>query len=233
MQRLILSSALLFSLLTTGRAQSPLTHQRLFDTIPYIMDHHNNRLALFAQEPQTTGGTLFLGNSITEGGPWPELLKEETIVNRGISGDITFGVLKRLDEIIERKPDKLFMLIGINDLSMDIPPPVVADNVRKILERLKAESPGTELFLQSILPLNEELDGFLQHFGKSEQVLVCNQLLYKVAAEAQVTFVNLYPYFLDDRQRLKEELTYDGIHLTRAGYEHWATHLQSLGYLEK
>ena len=233
MQRFLLFSAFFFSVITAGMAQSPLTHQHIFDTIPYIMDHHNNRLALFAQEPKTTGGVLFLGNSITEGGPWQELLKEETIVNRGISGDITFGILKRLDEIIERKPDKLFLLIGINDLSMDIPPAVVADNVRKILERLKQESPGTTLYLQSILPLNEELDDFLQHFGKSEHVLVCNQLLYKVAAEAEVTFVNLYPYFLDDRQRLKEELTYDGIHLTRAGYEHWAAHLQSLGYLEK
>lgn len=214
-------------------AQSALTHQKLFDTIPYIMDHHQNRLALFKKETKTKGGILFLGNSITEGGAWPELIKESPVVNRGIGGDITFGMLNRLDEVAERKADKLFLLIGINDLSKDIPAAVVADNVRKIIEELKAKSAGTRIFLQSILPLNPTIEGFPQHFGKQEQVLMCNQLLYKVAADTDVTFVNLFPYFLNNKQLMREDLSPDGVHLNRKGYEHWISLLHSWELLTK
>ena len=217
-------------LLNLVNAQNPLTNQRLFDTIPYIMDHHQKRLAQFASEPMTRGGILFLGNSITEEGPWQELIGVQA-VNRGISGDITFGVLKRLDEIVERQPEKLFLLIGINDLSMDIPEAIVADNVKKIITRLQRESPGTLIHLQSILPLNPHMDGFLQHFGKQDKVLMCNQLLSKTAGETGVTYINLFPYFLNRELLLRENLTYDGIHLNRQGYEFWVNHLKTKGYL--
>jgi lysophospholipase L1-like esterase len=35
--------------------------------------------------------------------------------NQGISGDITFGVLQRLDEVTEGHPAKVFILIGLSD----------------------------------------------------------------------------------------------------------------------
>ena len=89
-------------------SQNTVTHQRVFDTIPYIPAHHASRLALFEKEPMNKGAILFLGNSITEGGAWTDLLGTQNIINRGIGGDIAYGILNRLDEIIEREPSKLF-----------------------------------------------------------------------------------------------------------------------------
>lgn len=203
----------------------------LLDTVPYIMEHHNNRLAQFASEPMAQGGFVFMGNSITEGGPWKELVGDHAI-NRGIGGDISYGILNRLSEIIERKPEKLFLMIGTNDMSKDIPAQLVAANVKKALERVQRESPDTEIYLQSILPLNPGVPGFLQGFGKQNQVLMCNQLLAKVAEETEVTFINLFPYFLNNDLLLKEEFTYDGVHLTRKAYEFWVNHLDKKGYLK-
>ncbi len=214
------------------RAQAPKTHLLLLDTIPYIMDHHNNRLAQFTSEPMAKGGFIFMGNSITEGGPWQKLIGKH-VVNRGIGGDISFGILNRLDEVIERQPEKFFLMIGTNDMSKDIPENIVAHNVKKVILRMQKESPKTQIFLQSILPLNPKVDGFLQGFGKQNQVLMCNQLLSKVAEETKVTFINLFPYFLNEDLLLKEEFTYDGVHLTLKGYEFWASHLKSKGYLER
>ena len=213
------------------KAQSPKNRMLLLDTVPYIMEHHNNRLAQFAAEPMKKGGYIFMGNSITEGGPWQELIGDHAI-NRGIGGDISYGILKRLDEIIKRQPEKLFLMIGTNDMSKDIPAGLVATNVKKAIRRVQKESPGTEVFLQSILPLNPRINGFLQGFGKQNEVLMCNQLLAKVAEETGITFINLFPYFLNDELLLKEEYTYDGVHLTRQAYEFWASHLKSRGFLE-
>ncbi|MEQ9097738.1 MAG: GDSL-type esterase/lipase family protein [Imperialibacter sp.] len=234
MKKRLLLSIVLLSILTLylpATAQQSVTHQNVFDTIPFIMDHHKRRLEKFSKEPMSTGKILFLGNSITEGGPWAELLGDPTVVNRGIGGDFSFGILNRLDEIIERKPSKLFLLIGVNDIGNDIPDAVIADNVRKIVTRLKAESPATEIYIQSILPVNPEYPRFPQHYDKQYHVLMTNQLLYKVALDTKVTFVNLFPLFLDNRQRLDANLTKDGLHLNRQGYEIWVEHLKEMGYL--
>ncbi|WP_339788363.1 GDSL-type esterase/lipase family protein [uncultured Imperialibacter sp.] len=234
MKKYLLQSILLFSLFAyylPAKAQQSVTHQNVFDTIPFIMEHHKRRLEKFAKEPMSTGKILFLGNSITEGGPWAELLGDPTVVNRGIGGDFSYGILNRLDEIIQRKPSKLFLLIGVNDIGNDIPDAVIANNVRKIVTRLKAETPATEIYIQSILPVNPEYPRFPQHYDKQYHVLMTNQLLYKVALDTKVTFVNLFPLFLDNRQRLDANLTKDGLHLNRQGYDIWVKHLKEMGYL--
>ena len=66
--------------------------------------------------PDTPNEIIMLGNSITDGCEWSELFQNSNIKNRGISGDITEGVLYRLDEVTRSKPAKVFLLIGINDL---------------------------------------------------------------------------------------------------------------------
>ena len=63
----------------------------------------------FRSFPNSSKDIIFLGNSITAGTDWMELLGRSDVRNRGISGDITFGVLERLDEVIEGKPAKVFI----------------------------------------------------------------------------------------------------------------------------
>jgi lysophospholipase L1-like esterase len=228
----ILPAALLPLLLPLAvAAQSPLTTQRLTDTIPYIMEHHARRLAQFEGEPVVTGRVIFLGNSITEGGDWPRLLGDSTVMNRGISGDITFGVLKRLEDVTRRKLSKLFILIGINDIGKDIPDLVIADNHRKIIQAVQAKSPGTKIYVQSLLPVNPDVPGFPQHYDKQEHVIHVNRLLRLVADSTGTRFVDLFPAFVDSRNRLDARYTGDGLHLNEAGYRAWADHLRKLGHL--
>src|SRR5688572_15846507 len=76
----------------------------IYDTIQYAKEYHQERLALFKTEPVTKGKIIFLGNSITEFGNWKKLLNDSSIINRGIAGDNTFGVLARLEDVITRQP---------------------------------------------------------------------------------------------------------------------------------
>jgi len=59
---------------------------------------------------------VFLGNSITQDDNWDSLFNNHAFYNRGISGDVTDGVLQRLGEIVYVKPTAVFIEIGINDL---------------------------------------------------------------------------------------------------------------------
>jgi lysophospholipase L1-like esterase len=201
-------AALLPALLLCVSATAQLTNQRIYDTIGFI-----------------------LGNSITEIGPWAKLTGDTTVVNRGIGGDITYGVLKRLDDVITRQPRKVFLLIGINDIGKDIPDTVIADNIRKIVTIILQGSPSTKIYVQSLLPLNPDVKNFPQHYNKEEHVLKVNAMLPGMLAPLKCTFVNIFPLLLDDNQRLDAQYTLDGLHVNQKGYVIWVDYLKKQGYL--
>ncbi len=211
--------------------QPSVTNQRLFDTIPFIPEHYPQRIAIFEKEPVVTGRIMFLGNSITEMGRWDKLLGDSAVVNRGIGGDITFGVLKRLDDVIRRQPSKLFLLIGINDIGKDIPDAVIADNIRKIITRIQSESGGTKIYLESILPVNPDVNGFPQHYDKNPHVVSTNALIQRVAADTKVTLIDTHSFFSDENGKLKREYTIEGLHINPKGYEAWIKFLKDNHYL--
>ena len=216
-----------------SNAQSFPTNQNLFDTIPFIPDHGQKRMAIFQSEPRVPGRIVFLGNSITEGGDWKKLTGDTTVINRGIGGDITFGLLKRLDEVLTLKPSKIFLLIGINDIGKDIPPAVIAENIKKIIRRIQTESPATKIILQNLLPVNPTIERFPQHYDKQQKIVETNKLLFPVAKETNVLLVDLNKLFRDKKGNLQGKYTNDGLHLNPGGegYTIWVNHLKQKGFL--
>jgi glucosylceramidase len=211
-------------------AQLP-TNQRLYDTITSMPDLRASRIAKFEAEPVVTGRVIFLGNSITQGGDWAKLTGDSTVINRGIGADITFGLRSRLADITKRKPSKLFVLIGINDISKDIPDAVIAAQYRALVDSLKSGSPATKIFVQSILPLNPAVKNFPQHYDKQARVVAVNRLIRQMARETGATYIDLWPIFVDRQNRLDAALTGDGLHLNQQGYERWVRFLVRRGYL--
>jgi len=216
-----------------GFTQTKVTNQRLSDTIGFIPEYYPQRVAIFEKEPVVPGRIIFLGNSITQIGDWKKLLNDSSVINRGIAGDVTFGVLKRLDDVTRRQPSKLFLLIGINDIGKDIPDAVIADNIRKIIVRVQAESPSTKIYVQSILPLNPGVPNFPQHYDKQEHVLNTNKLIKKVAEDTHCTYINIHDLFTDKQGKLDAKYTADGLHLAPSGdgYKKWVDYLRKQGYL--
>lgn len=224
---LLLFMVMLLSKIAFGQV----TNQRLFDTLPFMVDHYAKRVASFEHEPIAKGSIVFLGNSITEGGKWEKLTGDSSAVNRGIGGDITHGVLRRLSEIVNAKPSKVFLLIGINDIGKDIPDAVIADNIRKIVDRFNRESPATVIYVQSILPVNPEVKNFPQHYDKNAHVQNTNILIRKALSSVKAKFIDTNLLFSDERGFLKTQYTADGLHLNAAGYLYWVQHLKSSGAL--
>ena len=207
------------------------TNQRVYDTIPFIPEHTPQRTAQFAKEPVVTGRIIFLGNSITEMGNWRKATNDTTVINRGIGGDITYGVLKRLKDVTDRQPSKLFILLGINDIGKDIPDAVIADNYLKIVKEVHAKCPQTKIYVESILPLNPKMPNFPQHYDKEEHVLSVNKLLKANAQTGNYTFVDIFHLFVDGEGRLKSQYSYEGLHLKPDAYVIWVDYLKKQGYL--
>lgn len=78
-----------------------------------------------------------LGDSITYGVHWNELLNQPDIINRGINGDTTSGILKRIPSVIKINPHKVFIMAGINDIRQNISINVIYKNYSHIIKTLK------------------------------------------------------------------------------------------------
>lgn len=204
-----------------------------FDTIRYAKEHYQKRVATFGSEPVQKRRIIFLGNSIVEFGDWKKLLNDSTIVNRGIAGDNTFGVLDRLQEVIALEPEKLFIEIGINDISQNIPSSLIVRNIITIVERVNAKLPGTKIYVHSILPTNDNVkDEYPDAFGKNDQSHIINQQLKAAAVVKGFTYIELSNELKDKAGKLNEKYAQpDGIHLTDLGYQVWALLLKAKKYV--
>lgn len=209
----------------------PSAYSQKGDTIPRLPELYKQRVSQFNQQPVTKGNIIFLGNSITQGGNWASLLKDSTVLNRGIGGDITFGVLKRLDEVIQRQPSKLFILIGINDLANKIPVEVIIENLFTIARRVQSGSPSTAVFIQSILPVNPSFENFPKGYDVMEQIVTINQQLQRYSSKLNYTYVDLFSSFTDSNALLDQKYATDGLHLNQAGYQNWVATLKKLKHL--
>lgn len=183
--------------------------------------YHSQRSTLFEVLPADTTDIIMLGNSITDGGEWSELFGDLRVKNRGISGDITEGVLSRLSSIVKGRPAKVFMLIGINDLSRGYTPDSITARIFRIVDTIRTGSPRTQVYVQSILPLNPSFNKFQDHMPHAAEVPVINARLASEADARGYTFIDLYPAFVNSEGLLDPAYTNDGLHLLGAGYLRW------------
>ncbi len=213
---IIFLAELLFSETTCAQETSTLP----YDT-SYTFAHYKVRRAFYEELPNGKNEIVFLGNSITENGDWNELFKNKHIVNRGIGGDVCFGLLNRIDEVVASKPKTIFLMIGINDIGRSVPVDIIAGKIQEIIQAIKNKSPKTKLYLQSVLPINEEVIWYNYMKNKSDQIVLLNEKLKPLAKEEGIHFLDLYTQFADKNGQLLPEYTADGIHLSAAGYLKW------------
>lgn len=193
-----------------------------FDTAyrPKTFDVQVRQFGIYPDSPQDI---VFLGNSITSRAHWNELLGLPMARNRGISGDTTFGILERLQEVTEGRPAQIFLLIGINDISRNFPDDVILENYKTIVERIQKESPATRLVVQTILPVNSDFGEYERHYHKDEHIAKINAGIRALARRYNVDLIDIHPLFLDGRGKLRAEFTDEGLHLNEKGYRHWAS----------
>jgi lysophospholipase L1-like esterase len=171
--------------------------------------------------PDTKNEIVFLGNSITDGAEWYELLGNKRIRNRGISADVTEGILLRLDAVTKLKPASIFIMIGVNDLSRNMPVSEITANYRKILERISTETPGTKVFIESVLPVNPATGMALNHTNKTALIIELNGKLQELATEFGHTYIDLFSIMADANNHLPRKYSIDGLHLSYEGYRVW------------
>ena len=203
-------------LILTAHAQTPdAKAKRTYSTYYY------QRASLFEVLPTSSKDIIFLGNSITDGAEWNELMGNRHAKNRGISGDTTWGVYDRLGTILKGHPQKIFLLIGINDIGRGKDDQYVIDGIERIVKKIKAEAPRTQLYLQSILPVNPIYGKFSGHTSQWQRIPGINAAIQQLAQREGAIYIDLFQAFVDQEGKMKKEYTNDGLHLLGKGYLVW------------
>lgn len=188
--------------------------------------HYRERIAYFKvlNKRLKKGGIVFLGDSITEQFMVSEFFPDLPVINRGISGDTTVGVMRRLKVCIrDLEPSKVVLHIGTNDLGNGKRPDAIVANIDRIIRGIQDYVPEADIYIQSVYPVRVEKGHQIKKtiVGKRKNVdiLAINKGLKKITKRTHTTYINTYRYLKDRQGQIKERYTVDGLHLTPRGYE--------------
>jgi len=178
---------------------------------------------------------VMLGNSLTRGVDWNELLGRENIVNRGIPSDNLIGYKKRLDLIFKLNPKVVFIMGGINDIYNWTPVEEIFNKFKEVVSSLLARN--IKVVIQSVIYAGEnwgeewlkvnnpELQPYDVNLGRNKEVDKLNTLLKNLAFSNNILFLDINSK-LKEGSFLKKEYHYDGLHLNAKGYKIWGEEVE-------
>ena len=185
-------------------------------------EYWDQRTSLFEILPVSKSDIVFLGNSITDGGEFAELFGMDNIRNRGIRSDVITGVEKRLTQVTMGHPAKIFLLIGINDVSHGLTAAELGRRYERLVRKIREQSPETKLYVQSVMPINNDFRRYRNLRGREQVIVDFNKKIKATAAAQGVEYIDLWPALSVSGGKLNPAYTNDGLHLNGAGYRAWA-----------
>lgn len=184
----------------------------------------NHRYDSFKATPTEYGQIVFAGNSITNMHSWFEAFgSNQEVVGRGNSGGFAYELLDNLESYIDSKPSKFFVMIGTNDISSGVSAQLTAKRIQTIVNRVRLESPQTDVYVQSILPRSS---------NRKPDYEQCNDIVREFVEnlnDPKVSFINLSEVCAGLNGN--STWSHDGLHPRPIGYAAWTHHIEpQVGY---
>lgn len=180
----------------------------------------DNRAHFWRERTRKQGSIVFVGDSLTAN--WPNFstaFPDLSVANRGIGGDVSRGVLFRLQEdVLALHPKAIVLLIGTNDLTAHQPAAQTLENLRDILAITKREAPETPIVLCTVPPsANPKApirEGELKTLNAGLRAIASN--------DSRIELVDLFAATVDTNGQPDDRLFKDDrLHLNPAGYARW------------
>lgn len=180
------------------------------------LNHSNyfyHKTSFFKQHGQHHYDVVFIGDSITDRAEWEDLFPSLNIANRGIDGDRTDGVLRRLDSIYSTSAKRAFIMLGINDINAGVSPGAVFENYQAIVNQLSEH--GMQVYIQSTLFAGKRRENL------NAGVIELNEKMQQLASkDDSITYIDLNKALSKD-SLLNSIYSRDDVHLNAKGYAIW------------
>jgi lysophospholipase L1-like esterase len=200
---------------------------RILNDWPYLAKYREADKELGPPAPDEAR-VVFMGDSITEG--WGEkatatspgrgeFFPGKPYVNRGISGQTTPQMLVRFrQDVIALKPKVVVLLAGTNDIAENTGKTsleAIEDNIASMSELARAN--GIRVVLCSVLPASDF--SWRPGLMPAPKIKALNAWIKEYAAKNGFVYVDYYSSMVNGQGGLKAELSPDGVHPNKAGYE--------------
>ena len=202
----VISTSLLFGVIIPSQKKAEawrLAVQKYYDDKIASYEVENESFSPFEVD------VAFLGDSLTDGYDLDAFYPQYITANRGINGETTFGLEKRLKvSAYDLQPKVICMLIGVNNLD------TMFENYEDILIGLQENLPTTKVVLLSLTSMGKD-------WARNNNKACFNNVKIKMLAQKyNFEFVDLFsPLFDFEANEIKSEYTSDGGHFTHEGYE--------------
>jgi lysophospholipase L1-like esterase len=173
----------------------------------------------------TVGETEFESSDSDESASYPEHLEtlaeqhlsslqldmKVNVVNKGICGDLTSGMLDRFSrDVVDEKADYVVILGGTNDIGWGLDPAVTIHNLTTLYDTSSDEG---------IVAVACSVPSILGFDALIPPRLHLNRMIRTEAEKRGLAFVDLFTATADPQtNRLSEDYSADGLHLTSKGY---------------
>ncbi len=208
------------------------------DTAIYLRNtNYGRQIALFKLNKLKHADIVMLGNSLTHGANWNELLGRQSVVEEGIVSDVVEGFYHRMKYVYKLKPKIVFILGGLNDIYNWTPVEEIYKNYIKIINGLKLRRiiPVIQLTTYAtgyyakdwLKKTHPEINAKNYNNGRNNEVDKLNRLLRNYAKVNHIDLIDL-----NSKTRrghfLKREITLDGVHFNDKGYKIWVKEINKI-----
>ncbi len=169
-----------------------------------------------------TADIVFFGDSITCGGSWASYFEDISVCSLAVPGEGVYHALYRTEMVNNLKPKKIFVMIGVNNISAENYEKIFDNEYKELIDQFK--STQAEVYIQSILPVR------IPSSVSNDRIDKANAMLQEIAKTYGCTYIDLHTAFSDENQELKAEYSKDGVHINDDGYELWVSLISELVY---
>ena len=197
-----------------------------------VQNYYDMKCSAFELENYnfSKGQIVFIGDSITDGYPLDNFYGDLALrtYNRGISGDVTSGVYRRLKlSLFDLAPTKIVLMIGINDINLGLTNDEIMINYTSIIDDIKTNLPSADVTCLSVLPMNSIVEQYGVDLAKATaQIKDLNGRIKTFVEGKGYRYIDLFTHFADENDHLITTYSNDGLHPNNAGYVVWTNVLK-------
>lgn len=163
---------------------------------------------------------VFYGNSITAGSSFDKYFPDLKICNLGYGGDDLDGLRFRAYTIAAVKPEKVFVMGGINGLNI-MPLKLYPEKYELMIQSIKEAVPEAKIYLQSILPV--------KNHKMTNKIIECNKIIDSLSNVYGCQYIDLF-YLYEKDGTMNMDYSEDGTHLKPEHYDKWAETIREYVY---
>ncbi len=177
-------------------------------------------------------GSAFIGNSCVE---------RLFVQGYGLQADFLSGVgltvhsfftdpPARLDRTVAdlmtdgRQYTRIFILFGINEVGTD--PVLFIEKYSQLIDHIQAYQPSAQIYVQAILPVSRAAHERNVYMVNNDNIRMFNQQILDLTVQKQVHFINTYDALADAEGFLPDDVSSDGIHLSKEYNQIWINYLK-------